>query len=227
LKVSVDGQAPPQKVLSDATRPRPLGRPKAWAEDEETKRRERAGAQNMQFAIDHPNRGTFKADDEGLSKAYADTTYEGVYYDPGTRTMYVKGTVPTNPSDWWDDISKIPVWGDIHDAARMKHAEAAYKKLMEEGKPVDRVVGHSLGGSVALQLQRDKDIPLSRTFGAPVLDLNPNPWQKGVERYRHPLDPFSITDWAAAKVWDLGNVNRHSFGGFSNSRTWFGTQLGA
>jgi esterase/lipase len=53
-------------------------------------------------------------------------------------------------------------------------AEDAYNKLIKEGKPVDRVVGHSLGGAMALQLQKDKDIPLSRTFGAPVLDIGIN-----------------------------------------------------
>jgi hypothetical protein len=38
-------------------------------------------------------------------------------------------------------------------------------------QPIDRVVGHSLGGSVVLQLQRDHDT--SRTFGAPVCHLGP------------------------------------------------------
>ena len=52
------------------------------------------------------------------------------------------------------------------------------------------LVGHSLGGSVALQLQKDRDIPLSRTFGAPVLDFDPGITHKVLaDRFRHPLRP--------------------------------------
>jgi hypothetical protein len=210
--------------LTDATRPRPKGRPRAWQEDEETKAREAVAQRNMEFAIEHPNRGTFHDDEEGLTKAYQDTTYPGVYYNPQNRTLYVKGTVPTSASDWWDDVSKIPVWGDIHDAARMKMAEAAYKKLMEEGKVVDRVVGHSLGGSVALQLQQDKDIPYSRTYGAPVLSLNPFQ-KKTAERYRHPKDIVSVLDRGATETFG-DSLNYHAYGGYSGNITTDGRFLG-
>jgi hypothetical protein len=71
-----------------------------------------------------------------------------------------------------------------------------------QGKPIDRIVGHSLGGSVALELQKEKGIPLSRTFGAPVLDLN---FTKESERFRHPLDPVSVLDrsakWGPLAAW--------------------------
>ena len=65
-QVTVDAPAPPQQVLTDATRARPKGRPKAWAEDAETKKRAAVGERNMQFALDHPNRGTFAGDETGL-----------------------------------------------------------------------------------------------------------------------------------------------------------------
>jgi hypothetical protein len=167
--------------------------------------------------------GTFAQDEAGIAKAYADTTYPGVYYDPKTRTEYVKGTVPTSAKDWWDDISKIPFWGDIHDAERTKMAEAAYQDLIKQGKPVDRVSGHSLGGSVALQLQKDHDIPFSRTFGAPVFQLSP--FEKNAERFRHPLDPFSILDRSATNTrsWSL---NPHNYGDYSNNTSIFGKSLG-
>ena len=221
-KVTVVRPEPPQKVLTDATRERPRGRPKSWTEDAETKRREATGQQNMQFAIDHPNRGTFRDDEAGIAKAYADTTYPGVYYAK-TRTEYVKGTVPSNMSDWYDDFSKIPAWSDIHDADRTKMAEAAYQDLIKQGKPVDRISGHSLGGSVALQLQKDHGIPFSRTFGAPVMQLSP--FERNAERYRHPMDPFSILDRSAtnARSWSL---NPHNYGGFSNNSSLFGKSLG-
>jgi Alpha/beta hydrolase family len=144
------------------------------------------------------------ADAAGLDKAYAEP--EGVYYDEATHTEYIKGS--SDLRDWWDDLTKIPAWGDIHAAHRYQQAERAYQELLAKGKPVDRVVGHSLGGSVALQLQRDHHLPASRTFGAPVLDFG---GQADVERYRHPLDPVSALD-ASAKTqqWSL-NPHSHRF----------------
>ena len=75
-----------------------------------------------------------------------------------------------------------------------------------------RVVGHSLGGSVALELAKNKGIELSRTFGAPVADTNF--FKRGSnERFRHPLDPVSIFDRGA--TW--GGIvadQPHTYGGF-------------
>ena len=84
-----------------------------------------------------------------------------------------------------DDFTTIPFWGNVQDAERYQQADKAYEDLLMQGKPIDRIVGHSLGGSVALELQKEKGIPLSRTFGAPVLDLN---FTKESERFRHPLN---------------------------------------
>jgi hypothetical protein len=223
-KVTVERPGPPQQVLTDSNRERPKGRPKSWTEDAETKKREAVGRERMQFAIDYPNRGTFADDEDGMTKAYGDATATGVYYDPRSRSMYVKGTVPTSAKDWWDDVSKIPAWGDIHDADRMQQAEAAYENLIGQGKPVDRVVGHSLGGSVALQLQKDKDIAFSRTFGAPVFQLSP--FERTAERYRHPLDPVSVLDRSATNIRTL-DFNTHAYGGFTNNTSVLGKYLGA
>ena len=118
--------------------------------------------------------------------------------------------------DWQDDFTKIPVWGESHDIEMYQNAKQAYDKLISEGKPVDRVVGHSLGGSVALQLQKDMGIPLSRTFGAPVLDFDPGLTHKVLaERYRHPLDPVSMLD-RNAKWGDL-KAYPHMYGGFKQT----------
>ena len=150
----------------------------------------------IQRRAENPSAGgaTFKQDEEGMKKAYSDTTYPGVYYDQSTGTMYVKGTV--NAQDWYDDFTKIPAWGDIHDAVRMKDAEKAYADLLQRGMPVNRVVGHS-----PLQLQKNKNLEFFRTFRAPVVDWDVsvtdplNLRAKGAEdRYRHPLDPVSILD---------------------------------
>ena len=54
-------------------------------------------------------------------------------------------------------------------------------------------VGHNDGGPVALELQQQHNILLSRTYGAPVLDRNQvNGVGNKADRVRHPLDPGSI-----------------------------------
>ena len=103
--------------------------------------------------------------------------------------------------------------GNIRDAERYQQADAAYEALQAAGKPVDRIVGHSLGGSVALQLQRDKGIPKSRTFGAPVVDLKPfSRYYGNAERYRHVFDPVSILDRGAK--WGKPKLYSHSYTGY-------------
>jgi hypothetical protein len=58
-------------------------------------------------------------------------------------------------------------------------------------------------------MQKQRNIPKSRTFGAPVLDLNPKPNQ---ERYRHLFDPVSVLD-RGANLGDL-KLYPHSYTGF-------------
>ena len=154
------------------------------------------------------NGASFEQDERGLEQAYKDTTAPGVYYDPDTRTEYIKGSITGR--DWYDDFTKIPAWGDTTKSERYEQANSAYTNLQNAGKPVDRVVGHSLGGSVALEMQSQHGIPRSRTFGAPVLDLNP---QGKVERYRHPLDPVDILDRKAS--WGSLKAYSHSHTGFT------------
>ena len=55
---------------------------------------------------------------------------------------------------------------------------------------VKRVVGHSLGGSVALTVAQQHNL-ISRTYGAPVVSL------RGGERYRAMGDPISALDFGA------------------------------
>ena len=95
----------------------------------------------------------------------------------------------------------------------------AYNGLTSHGKPVERVVGHSLGGSAALQLQRDLDKQGrkvgSRTFGAPVMDLKPfDRYYNNAERYRHPTDPVSAMDRGA--TWGKYKPYSHSYAGFTD-----------
>ena len=174
--------------------------------------RARLANERIEERLRHPNGASFAQDEEGLNKAYNDETAKGVYYDPDTRTEYVKGSVTGR--DWWDDLTKIPAWGDTRKAERYEQANKAYNDLVESGKPIDRIVGHSLGGRVPLQMQKDHFVPQSRTFGAPVLDLKPfHRFYNKAERYRHPLDPVSIFDRGA--TWGGFKPYSHTYTGFS------------
>ncbi len=62
--------------------------------------------------------------------------------------MFIAGSHTAR--DWFDDFTNVPAWGDL------KHSER-YQKTLEEFRnqeQVDTVVGHSLGGSVSLELQK-------------------------------------------------------------------------
>ena len=71
---------------------------------------------------------------------------------------------------------------------------------------IDTVVGHSLGGSVALEFQKNypNRIKKSRTYGAPALVLLGSE-SENVDRYRNWLDPVSVLDRGAKKSvkWDV------------------------
>ena len=154
-------------------------------------------------------------DSEGLQRAYA----HGDYYIPG-KTMFIAGSHTAR--DWFDDITKVPVWGDLRDSER-------YQKVLEEFKnrgEIDTVVGHSLGGSVSLELQKQYPdrIKKSRTYGAPVMDLLGSE-SENVDRYRNWLDPVSIFDRGAKKsikwnVLDSGSLTHDYSNIADNVKTW-------
>jgi hypothetical protein len=68
-----------------------------------------------------------------------------------------------------------------------------------ENPQVKTVIGHNLGASVALELQRNyKHITSSRTYGAPV--SNPlGSESNNVDRCRNWFDPVSMFDRSAVK----------------------------
>ena len=225
-----------QQVLTDGTRPRPVGRP--WGEDRaqkaaelleknlqrnfkhfdqeneliEKRLREAEDRSVLEARLKNPQGATFKEDEAGMDAAYAYRSYPGAAYNPDTETLYIAGS--DSWRSWYDDFVNIPVWGDLKNSERYKQAEFAYEDLTKkQGKNVRRVVGHSLGGSVALELAKNKGIEYSRTFGAPVVD--PNPFHRGsVERWRHPLDPVSLLDRGA--TWGKVLAYPHSYTGFQH-----------
>ena len=154
-------------------------------------------------------------DSEGLQRAYA----HGDYYIHG-KTMFIAGSHTAR--DWFDDITKVPVWGDLRDSER-------YQKLLAEFKnrgKIGTVVGHSLGGSVSLELQKNYPdrIKKSRTYGAPVMDLLGSE-SENVDRYRNWFDLISVFDRGAKKsikwnVLDSGSLTHDYSNIADNVKTW-------
>ena len=128
-----------------------------------------------------------KTDAEGMDRAYA----QGDVYGEGNKE-YVAGSHTF--TDWFDDFTKIPQWqyvppglnpivdvmntwwgrevfgtGDLRQSERYKRA----RDYLVAHPEVTFLDGHSLGGAVVLQLQKDFPERKLKTFtqGAPVLDL--------------------------------------------------------
>lgn len=146
-------------------------------------------------------------DSQGLSKAYEASNK--VFVD-GNK-MYIAGTA--NLRDVWDDVSKIPFWGDLRNAERYQQAEAALK----DNPQVDTVIGHSLGSMVGLELNKQSNNRFKTiTYGAPVLDFSFNRDPNNL-RYRHPGDVISMWDTGAVnEPSDTMNnlINPHSYSGY-------------
>ncbi len=102
--------------------------------------------------------------------------------------MYVAGS--HTGKNWYDDFTKIPDWrsinkftggqipsaksmanlpgsSELRNSTRYQKAEEALKRNPQ----ILKAVGHSLGGSLALELQKNyKNIEGTRTYGAPAVD---------------------------------------------------------
>jgi hypothetical protein len=185
--------------------------PASWKHDRIEQTQEELGRRRMFKDLSYASgsRSNFAKDERGLDKAYANMKGTGTFYDDSNKSLYIRGS--KTKRDWEDDFTRIPDWGNSRDIEMYQNATQAYDKLISEGKPVDRVVGHSLG--VALQLAKDKDIPLSRTFGAPVLDMDPGISHKILaERYRHGADPVSILDRQV--TWGPWRAYPHTYTGY-------------
>ena len=97
-------------------------------------------------------------------------------------TLFVSGT--QTGGDLADDLA-IPL-GMTNRTKRYSEANA----VMRKSPQIKRIVGHSLGGSVALTIAQQYQLE-SRTFGAPVVSFT------GGERYRNVGDPIAAFDFGA------------------------------
>ena len=114
--------------------------------------------------------------------------------------MFIAGTRDLN--DVKDDVLRIPVWGNSRNIQRYQDARDELMKHPE----VTQVTGHSLGSSIALQLQKDyKHIQGTRSFGGPIWDFNKT--ETPPDRYRNYGDPISYFDKNAVTTKDYSVYN--------------------
>ena len=107
------------------------------------------------------------SDEEGLKRAYE--AKDGLYQH--YNKLFIAGTKDF-PQDHIDDL-KLPFDDTLNKTKRGRDADAYYRSHHE----IDTVIGHSLGGAVALSLEKaykkQGDNPYgiiqSKTFGAPTV----------------------------------------------------------
>ena len=83
------------------------------------------------------------SDATGLDRAYRSG---GTHLN--NKTLYIVGTHTL--TDVVDDSPKTPVWGYLTDSTRYKAADNVLKHIPQ----IETLVGHSLAGSVALEVQK-------------------------------------------------------------------------
>jgi hypothetical protein len=134
------------------------------------------------------------SDRAGLDKAYADP--RKVYMEGDS--LFVAGT--SSVGDVIDDIA-LP-FGLTRGTQRYIDAE----RVLQANPKISRLVGHSLGGAVSLELQKAHPWLKSRTYGAPVVSMTPG------DRYKSVGDPVSMFDFGA-ETSVPSSLNPHSYTG--------------
>ena len=153
------------------------------------------------------------SDEEGLKRAY--DTQDGLYQH--YNKLFIAGT--KDPIDMVDDL-KLPFNDTLNKTKRGRDADAYYRSHHE----LDTVIGHSLGGAVALSLENQYKkegnnpygIVQSKTFGSPTVSTNAL-GEKNPNRIRYFGDPISALDFNATTVIpSIGfrfNNSAHSYKG--------------
>ena len=152
-------------------------------------------------------------DEEGLKRAY--DTKDGLYQH--YNKLFIAGTKDF-PQDHIDDL-KLPFDDSLNKTKRGRDADAYYRSHHE----IDTVIGHSLGGSVSLALEKQYKkecnnpygIVQSKTFGAPVISGNFTNNNPNIIIYLG--DPISALDMNSTTVMpsfkQRFNNSAHSYAG--------------
>ena len=144
------------------------------------------------------NHNFHKINEIGLQKAY--NTNKGIHID--NDTMFIAGT--RDFRDVYDDVTKIPVWGDLKNSKRYRDVEEEIKA----NPNVKKLIGHSLAGSVALEFEKNNQGYETTTYGAPVFQLS----SKSGNRFRHRNDAISAFDFGAKSVgFSFNPLTAHSY----------------
>jgi len=128
---------------------------------------------------------------------FNETLLRNAYKKPGNWTavsddkMAVAGSQTAR--DWYDDITKIPFYGDVRKSERFSQLNTALTKHPE----TKQLIGHSLAGSVILEKQKYQPNLETITYNAPVLQLSSMP--QGL-RYKSDFDPVSMFDRGAKSI---------------------------
>ena len=134
-------------------------------------------------------------DEEGLNNAYE--TRDGLYQH--YNKLFIAGT--KDPIDFLDDL-KLPFNNTLNLTTRGRTADAYYRSHGE----IDTLIGHSLGGSVALSLEKQYKkegnnpygIVQSKTFGSPTVSANFT--NKNLNIIIYFGDPISALDFGRTTV---------------------------
>ena len=117
-------------------------------------------------------------------------------------------------NDAIDDL-KIPEF-KTRDIQRYKDADNFLKKNSD----IKQLIGHSMGGSVVLQLNKDNNNKFeTRTYSAPVFDAVPhNSNDPENERFKTLGDPVAIFDNNARVTFkpSLNPLDLHSYNNYGN-----------
>ena len=141
-----------------------------------------------------------RRNEAGLTKAYKSP--KGIFVENGD-TMYVAGT--RSLSDAWDDL-KIPL-RRTHQTQRFRDADEVFGR-----GGIRKIVGHSLGGAVALEFLRKNPDVETETYGAPVFSN-----QKSGQRFCRDRDPVCVFDKGAKKssISSSSVLRNHTYRGYS------------
>ena len=136
------------------------------------------------------------SDEEGLKRAY--DTNDGLYQH--YNKLFIAGT--KDPIDFVDDL-KLPFDDTLNMTTRGRAADKYYRSHHD----IDTVIGHSLGGSVSLALEKQYKkegtnpygIVQSKTFGSPTVSANFT--NNNPNRIRYFGDPISALDFNSTTVY--------------------------
>ena len=176
-------------------------------------------AEGLRRAYNNPNR-LYK---HGDRLYVAGTTWTDDKMDVSKPPWYttllkdiLPGKIPYNFSlnDAIDDL-KIPEF-KTRDIQRYKDAD----KFLKQNSDIKQLIGHSMGGSVVLQLNKDNNNKFeTRTYSAPVFDVIPhNSNDPENERFKTLGDPAAIFDNNARVTFKptLNPLDLHSYNNYGN-----------